>query len=166
MRKTIGAVGLAVVALSTTNSASAQARFGAQLNFAGHANFGMGARVGFPLGGELKRKGIEGLVTFDYFFPDKFDYWTATANGLYHFTPAGSSVKPYIGGGVSLGRGRGSVDGMSPGLSGGGSDVGLNLMGGLRFKAQERLLPFAEARYELKNGGQFILTAGVYFGRA
>ena len=34
-------------------------------------------------------------------------------------------------------------------------------MGGLRFKAQERLLPFVEARYEIMDGHQFILAAGV-----
>ena len=72
----------------------------------------MGARLGFPLGGELKRKGIEGLVTFDSFFPKGFDYWTVTADGLYHFTP------------------------------------------------------FVEARYEIKDGHQFILAAGVYFGKS
>ena len=164
MRTGIGTVGLALVALSAATPVRAQGRFGAQLNFAEDADFGLGARVGFALGGELKRKGIEGLVTFDYFFPKAYDYWTVTADGLYHFTPANSSVNPYVGGGVSLGHG--SVGGVSPGLSRGGSDVGLNLMAGLRFKAQERLLPFAEARYELKNGGQFILSAGVYFGKA
>jgi hypothetical protein len=54
---------------------------------------------------------------------------------------------------------------LTPGL-GNDSDFGLNVMGGLRFKAQERLLPFVEARYEIKDGGQFILTAGVYFGKS
>ena len=104
MRKMMVAVGLAMATLSVANPASAQVRFGAQLNYAEHTHFGMGARLGFPLGGELKRKGIEGLVTFDYFFPKGFAYWTVTADGLYHFTPASSSVKPYVGGGISYGH--------------------------------------------------------------
>ena len=104
MRKMMVAVGLAMATLSVANPASAQVRFGAQLNYAEHPHFGMGARLGFPLGGELKRKGIEGLVTFDYFFPKGFAYWTVTADGLYHFTPASSSVKPYVGGGISYGH--------------------------------------------------------------
>jgi opacity protein-like surface antigen len=151
------------MALSLAQSASAQARFGTQLNYAADTHFGLGARVGFPLGEELKRKGIEGLVTFDYFFPKGFTYWTATANGLYHFTPANSSVKPYVGGGLSLGHT--SIDGVSPGLNADATDVGLNVAAGLRFKAQDRLLPFIEARYELKRAGQFVLAAGVYFGK-
>ena len=162
MRKAIGAVGLALVALSVASPAGAQGRFGAQLNFAEDADFGLGARVGFPLGGELKRKGIEGLVTFDYFFPKAYNYWTVSADGLYHFTPASSSVKPYVGGGISFGHV--SYKTPTPGF-GNDSDFGLNIMGGLRFKAQERFLPFVEARYEIKDGGQFVLAAGAYFGK-
>ncbi len=91
MGKAFGAVGFALVALSMVRPVQAQARFGAQVNYSENTDFGLGARVGFPLGSELKRKGIEGLVTFDYFFPDNFNYWTVTADGLYHFTPANSS---------------------------------------------------------------------------
>lgn len=79
------------------------------------------------MGGELKRKGIEGLATFDYFFPKGFDFWEITANGLYHFTE-GSTVKPYVGAGVIFGR-------VSAGTAGfDDSDFGLNLIGGRRFK--------------------------------
>ena len=91
MGKAFGAVGFALVALSMVRPVQAQARFGAQVNYSENSDFGLGAWVGFPLGSELKRKGIEGLVTFDYFFPDNFNYWTVTADGLYHFTPANSS---------------------------------------------------------------------------
>ncbi len=150
MRKAVGMIGLAFVALSVVNPVHGQARFGAQVNYAEDTDFGLGARLGFPLGGALKRAGIEGLVTFDYFFPKNFDYWTLTADGLYHFTPASSSVKPYVGGGLSFGRV--SYKMATPGF-GNDSDIGLNVMGGLRFKAQERFLPFVEARYEIKDGG-------------
>ena len=138
--------------------AEGQARFGAQVSWGDDTDFGLGARLGFPFGGELKRKGIEGLATFDYFFPDGFDYWEITANGLYHFTQ-GTKAKPYVGGGVVFGR----FSTASPGFD--DSDFGLNLIGGLRFKAQERLLPFIEGRLELKDGSQFVLAAGVYFGK-
>ncbi len=71
-------------------------------------------------------------------------------------------MKPYVGGGISFGHVSYKVT--TPGL-GNDSDFGLNVMGGLHFKAQDRFLPFVEARYEIKDGGQFILTAGAYFGK-
>ena len=163
MRNVMKAVGMALVMLSFGQEVSAQVRFGAQLDYAADTDFGLGVRVGVPLGEELKRKGLEGLVTFDYFFPKNFTYWTATANGLYYFTSESSSVKPYVGGGLSLGHS--SFDTVSPGIGASATDVGLNVAGGIRFKAQDRLLPFVEARYELKRGGQFIIAAGAYFGK-
>jgi opacity protein-like surface antigen len=157
--KRLAMTGLVVLlAGAAVRPAEAQARFGAQLSWAEDTDLGIGARLGFPLGGELKRKGIEGLATFDYFFPDGFDFWEITANGLYHFTQ-GSSAKPYVGAGVIFGRYSGGTPGSDD------SDFGLNLIGGLRFKAQERLLPFIEGRFEVKDGTQFVLSAGVYFGK-
>ncbi|MBM4186057.1 MAG: hypothetical protein FJ206_01980 [Gemmatimonadetes bacterium] len=66
MRRFIIAVAAVVlVAASTGQRADAQARFGAQLTWGDDTDFGIGARLGFPFGGELKRKGLEGLVIFD-----------------------------------------------------------------------------------------------------
>ncbi len=163
MRNVMKAVGAALLILSLGQEASAQVRFGAQLDYAADTDFGLGVRAGFPLGESLKQKGVEALVTFDYFFPKGFTYWTATANGLYHFTSESSTVKPYVGGGLSLGHS--SFDTASPGIGASATDVGLNVAGGIRFKAQDRFLPFVEARYELKRGGQFIIAAGAYFGK-
>lgn|GEM_PF-5905641 len=53
----------------------------------------------------------------------------------------------------------------SPGPGGSDSDFSLNAIAGLRFKAQDRLLPFVEARLAIKDGSQFVLAAGVYFGK-
>lgn len=157
-RLVLAAVAAIGLAFATGRPAEAQARFGAQLTWGDDSDFGIGARLGFPFGGELKRKGLEGLAIFDYYFPDAGNYFEISANALYHFTQ-GSDVKPYVGGGVLLGR----ASGGSPGFD--DTDFGLNAIGGLRFKAQERLLPFVEARLAIKDRAQFVIAAGVYFGK-
>lgn len=160
MKNVLASISMLAVAAVVARPVEAQARFGAHLAWAQDADFGIGARVGFPLGDELKRKGIEGLATFDYFFPKGYNLWEVSANGLYHFTQ-GKQVRPYVGAGIVLAH---TSVGNST-IGGSGSDFGFNLLGGVRFKAQERLLPFVEARFELNHGSQFFLAGGVYFGK-
>lgn len=161
MKKLLVAVSMLGLSAIASRPAEAQVRFGAQVDWAADFDLGIGARLGFPLGDQLKRKGIEGLATFDFFFPgNNVDAWQITANGLYHFTQ-GESAKPYVGAGLLYTHSSVSVLGVGASAS----DFGINLLGGLRFKAQERLLPFVEAKLQLGDGSQFMLAGGVYFGK-
>jgi hypothetical protein len=160
-------VGFAVAGVT---SAGAQVRFGANLSWGSKTDLGLGARLNFGLGDMASNQPVEGLVTFDYFFPGEstpgndVTYWTVTANAIYRFTQRSSSVAPYAGGGVMLGRA--SSDAVSPGPGGGsGSKVGLHAVGGLRFKTAGTVLPFVEGRLELKDSAQFVLSGGVFFGQ-
>ncbi len=164
MRKTV--VVLAVLALvgSVASRAEAQFRFGANIDWGSKTDFGIGARGSFGLGKAAKNQPIEGLVTFDYFFPSGINYWELSGNGIYRFTVRESSVAPYAGAGQQIAHS--SVKNCPTGYSGCGStDAGLNLIGGLRFKGGPNFLPFVEGRVEARSGSQLVLTAGAFFGK-
>lgn len=176
MRKLLGsALLLAVVALAPTEAAAqrraAPARpapspaqrpsFGLQLDWGNDPNFGIGARGVFPLQSLIPKTPLDGIVSFDYFFPgNSVHYWEINGNVAYRFRmPRASSVGPYAGGGLNVAHA--SVSSVS---GSGATRAGLNLLGGTTFKLKgSNLLPFAEARGELGGGKTFILTGGVRF---
>jgi hypothetical protein len=167
MRKLVAGLMVAGLAALAAAPAAAQVRFGANLSWGDDTDLGLGARLNFGLGDMSRNQPVEGLVTFDYFFPDApagtdVSYWSISGNAIYRFTTRSASVFPYAGGGLLIARG--SV-GFSPGLSGSDTDIGLSLVGGLRFRTAGTLLPFVEGRFELADGSQFVLSGGVYFGR-
>lgn len=155
MRKLVAAAGVVIAAFAFAPRAEAQA-FGAHLSWGDDTDLAIGARVAFPLGAGLADKGISALATFDYFFPDLGDYWQVTGNGVYSIKSS-SSLSPYVGGG--LGIARSSYEGFS------NTDVFLNLKGGTRFAPAGNVQPFVEARFQIGDGSQLVLSGGVYFGR-
>jgi hypothetical protein len=162
MKAVIAIAGVLLAGAVAAEPAAGQVKFGAALSWGDDTDIGLGARLNFGLGSVTTRNKIEGRATFDFFFPDGFDYWQITGDGIYHI-PTNSSVEPYVGGG--LGFARSSSDSPSPGLGGSSSDVFLNLIGGLRFRALGNVRPFAEARFQLGDGSQLVLAGGIYFGR-
>ncbi len=160
MRKLVAAAGVVIAAFAFAPRAEAQA-FGANLSWGDDTDFGLGARVAFPIGGSVGQKGIKGLATFDYFFPDGFDFWEITGNGVYDISSSGSAT-PYVGAGITFARA--SYD-VGPGFNGSNSEVGLNLLGGARFKPTGNVQPFVEARFQIRDGSQFVLSGGVFFGK-
>src|SRR5260370_21166163 len=83
MRKCIGGV-LLVTALATFPALAAaqrrpaarpaaapaqRARFAAELNWSSDVDFGIGARGAFPLESAFPATPLDGIVSFDYFFP-------------------------------------------------------------------------------------------------
>lgn len=165
MRKIVSVLaGLAVVAVLSAKPAEAQ-QFGAHVSWGDDTDFGLGARLGFPLGQSLKSKGITALATFDYFFPDGFNLWELTANGIYNITPTGS-VSPYVGGGLSFASS--SADNTlcpTGSVCDDFSRFGLNLLGGLKFKPLGNVVPFVEARFAVRDRSQLVLSGGVLFGK-
>lgn len=175
MRKLLGsALLLAVVALAPTELAAQrraaarpaprsadQPSFGLQLDWGNDPNFGIGGRGVFPLGSLVPGAPLDGIVSFDYFFPgNSVHYWEINGNVVYRFRmPRASSVGPYAGAGLNIAHA--SLSGVS---GSGATQAGLNLLGGTTFKVKgSHLLPFAEARGELGGGKTFILTGGVRF---
>jgi opacity protein-like surface antigen len=180
MRKLLGsALLLAAVALAPAASVAqrrAAARpaagpaqrpsFGAELNWSSDVDFGIGARGVFPLRSLFPKTPLDGIVSFDYFFPSvpagtSGHYWEINGDVAYRFTvPARSSLAPYAGGGLNIAHASATVGTVSSS----DTKAGLNVLGGTTFKLRgSTLTPFAEARGEIGGGKTFILTGGVRF---
>lgn len=183
MRKCIGGM-LLVTALATSPALAAaqrrpaarpaaapaqRTRFAAELDWSSDVDFGIGARGVFPLESAFPGTPLDGIVSFDYFFPSvsnapagsSFHYWEINGDLAYRFRmERGSSLGPYAGGGLNIAHASSTVSG----VSGSATKAGLNLLGGTTFKLRgSNLTPFAEARGEVGGGKTFILTAGVRF---
>ena len=175
MRQLIGsllllaAVGLAPAELAAQRRPAARPAasradrpsFGVQLDWGNDPNFGIGGRGVFPLGSLVPGTPLDGIVSFDYFFPgNSVHYWEINGNVVYRFRmPRASSVGPYAGAGLNIAHA--SLSGVS---GSGATEAGLNLLGGTTFKLKgSTLVPFAEARGEIGGGKTFILTGGVRF---
>ncbi len=116
MRKLLGsALLLAAVALTPAESVAqrrAAARpgptqrpsFGVELNWSSDVDFGIGGRGVFPLRSLFPKAPLDGIASFDYFFPSapagvSAHYWEINGNVAYRFrVPARSSFAPYAGG--------------------------------------------------------------------
>jgi len=186
MRKCIGGV-LLVTALATFPAlAKAQRRpaarpvaapaqrprFAAELNWSSDVNLGIGGRGVFPLESAFPGTPLDGIVSFDYFFPStppgtgtSAHYWELNGNVAYRFhMERGSSVGPYAGGGLNIAHASATVAIPGGTASSSATKAGLNLLGGTTFKLTgSNLTPFAEARGEIGGGKTFILTGGIRF---
>ena len=167
MQVRLWGAGLLAVAAMTAAASSAQAtelRFGPQGNYglalgddAGDARLGVGGRMVADL--SKRHKGVEGFATFNYFFPEEVPgidttYWELNANLVYNLHPKGD-LRPYLGAGLNYAHAKASALGASVS----DSDVGLNLLGGLKLNRNV----FVEGRIELGGGKQLVLTAGYLF---
>jgi proline racemase len=172
------ALGLALVA----SSASAQAqtsgtRFGVEAAFGANnsVGIGVGAFVKFHLA-DISEHPITGRVTFDYFFPGSsycggdcsYHYFKVAADGLYDIANASSNIKPYVGAGLELthdsfGYNDPDYCGVFDCGSVGGSYFGLNLVGGINFAGNSKLMPFVEINLAASTGSEFLIKAGIHF---
>ncbi len=161
MRKVMIAV-VAMAAALTVRSAEAQTattrafQFGPQIDWGTDTDFGIGGRfVWTGLGETIAVRGLEGVGSFDVFFPgDGLNYWELNANITYPLTiPSAPRISPYFGGGLNIAH---ASDGGSE------TDVGVNVLGGTRFGIGI-LQAFVEGRLELHSGSQFVITFGLLF---
>src|SRR2546427_1363908 len=171
MRKLIGSAVVVTVLAVAPTLASAQRRpaarpaagraqqrpsFGVELDWGSDPNFGIGGRGVFPLQSLFPKTPLDGIVSFDYFFPgNSVKYWEINGDVAYRFRVERSSLGPYAGGGLNIAHASASP---------GGSDTkaGLNPLGGTTFKGRgSHLTPFAEARGKIGGGKTFTLTGGV-----
>src|SRR5438309_9291844 len=118
MRQLIGsvlllaAVGLAPAELAAQRRPAARPAasradrpsFGLQLNWSSDVDFGIGGRGVFPLESLFPKTPLDGIVSFDYFFPgNSVKYWEINGNVAYRFrVPRSSSLGLYAGGGLNI----------------------------------------------------------------
>ena len=146
-------------------SASAEriVQFGVQGSYGEDTDFGVGGRIIGNIGQLLGMQGIEAIGSFDYFFPDcgsvDCSYFEVNGNVVYRFPLQQAIFSPYVGGGLNVAHG--SVDFFGLGEA---SDTkfGFNLLGGAKFHIGI-VQPFAEFRFEIEGGEQFVITGGVLF---
>jgi len=133
-------------------------RLGGQLSFAQDENAGLGARLEAPLTPFWSRD-VRLAVAFDYFFPSApLNYWELNGDLEWGLPIRGSRLTVYVGGG--LGVAHSSLSGV-PGS--GVSDLGINLLFGLRIPTGSHVSPFVEVRPELGGGDRLVLTTGLLF---
>lgn len=180
---TSAALGLALVAPAAAHAQAQTSgtRFGVEAAYADHFNLGAGAFVKFHLA-DMSGHPITGRVSFDYFFPSSsnfgcgFDncgvsvhYWQLSADALYDIASNGN-VKPYVGAGLGYAHFSESFSdcplcGTFTGSSGG---IGLNILGGLNFMANSKLMPFVEIKLGLGGGvadfggSEFVIKGGIH----
>lgn len=161
---------LAAVALLVIGAPAAQAqRFGAQISWGDQSDIGVGVRGEWDFANKMTTTGAFSrafiIGQFDYYFidcPSGFSctYLEINPSLAVPFTMTGSSVKPYAGAGLRVGYSSTSAGGTSAS----DTDLGLNLLGGLRF-GLGGMDAFSEARLGLGgNVEQFALSFGFLFG--
>lgn len=141
-------------------------RVGVEACYGDDAEFGVGGRLLWGLPGA---KSVDLVGSFDYFFPPETKgvvtverkQWEANANLAYNFD---LSLNPYVGTGLNvtrrtatlrfLGEQRGTTK---------ETELGLNLLAGVRLGGSSGLRFFLEGRYEVKGGEQVVASAGVLF---
>ncbi len=179
MRKLIGSAVLVTVLAAAPTLASAQRRpaarpaaaraqrpsFGAQLDWGGDTDFGIGGRVVVGLRALFPKTPLDGIASFDYFFPSHpsgttAHYWEINGNVVYRIPHVRSrTFAPYVGGGLNIAHASASAGT----LSASATKAGLNLLGGTTFKVKGEITPFAELRGIVGGGKQVVITGGIRF---
>lgn len=179
MRKCIGSALLLAVLATLPSLGAAQRRatraaparstqrtqFGLQLDVGTQTDFGIGGRAVFGLESLFPGTPLDGIVSFDYYFPSHPSgttdhFWEINGNLAYRLrVPASSSFRPYLGGGLNIAH-----ESVSAGtVSGSNTDADLNILGGTTFRVRGELTPFLEIRGVVGNANQVVFTGGVRF---
>ncbi|WP_246296737.1 outer membrane protein [Winogradskyella vidalii] len=128
-------------------------------------NIGIGVNAEFPIAEQLTI-----APSFTYFLPKdeygvKVSWFEVNANANYYFVEA-SGVSVYGLGGLNYSSVKVSYDdtfGFGGDYSASDGRFGLNLGAGANFEIGSSILPFAELKYVIIDGGQLVIAAGVKF---
>lgn len=166
MKKASFAVLALALALSAWAApAQAQVWFGPQVSWGDDADLAIGGKIGAAvasLGNNAARKNVDVMGAFDYFIDcEECTYFEITGGALYNFD-IGESIGPYAGGGLNFGRFSYSGPG-SDLVDASNSEIGLALMGGLRFLLGT-LNADAGARITVGGAEQAVLSFAILFG--
>jgi len=163
---------LALLCLGASSTASADAEglmLGAAITNGSDSDFGLGARVEYPLDLLLPNLGIAGGL--NVFFPgDPYDsWWEVNAAALYHFE-VNETFTPYTGAGLGYAIWKKQYPttdffGLnSPRGSAHDSSFSLSAIGGCKFNFDIGFTPFVEARVGVGGGNTLEVTAGALIG--
>jgi opacity protein-like surface antigen len=135
-------------------------RLGPQATFiTDGSTFGVGLRGEYSLATMVPSlTDFRFVGSFDYYFPDVGSSFELNAGVATSFTMPNAPVTPYAGAGLSIFHS--SADLGPPVGTVSSTDVGLNILGGVRFRPMGSALPYAEVRLRLGDGSAFIITAG------
>lgn len=152
----------------TAPLASQGISFGAAVSYGEDTDIGIGPRVSLAIpAGDL---GLSLVGSFDYFFPSDEDadalgvdisYWELSGNLVLDIPAGGGAMAPYLGAGINYAEASGSASGGGLTISASESEVGANLLAGLRF-GSAGASPFLEGRYSTASE-QIVVAAGVQF---
>jgi hypothetical protein len=176
MKRLLGTLVLAgAVTFGTASDAQAQFTFGPGVAYHDDADLGIGVWFASPLPSLHEQVSLTG--SFIYFFPDgdrdlvggnSFDvsYWELNPGLAYSF-PTESSITPFVAAGLNIARWSVDVDGplddfIDLGYSS-GTDIGLNVGGGIRTMLGDSFTGVAAGRLELGGGDGFVIEAGLGF---
>ena len=158
-------LGIAIsVAFVFSTQAQEETRIGGFLAYGTEIeSIGIGANAEFPI--------IENLTiapSLIYYFPRsesgfKMNWFEVNANANYYFLDQ-DMMSIYALGGLNYSSVKVSYDQTWIGsYSASDSRFGLNLGGGINFKLAGKIIPFAELKYVIIDGGQLVAAAGVKF---
>ena len=153
MKKLLCVVALAGM-LGAPVAASAQVSLGPVLGFHDDLDFGLGGFARIPV--PSLATGLSIIPSFVYYFPDGFDAWELNGDVSYAFQVSEDTpVLPFAFAGLNV---------LNVGAEGfdSNTDIGLNLGGGITFRA-ESVEPFAGVKFELQDGTGFVIFGGVGF---
>lgn len=160
------AAALVVVGATT---AEAQ-RWGAQISWGDESDIGVGVRGEWDFANKLTKSGAFSrafiIGQLDYYFVDcpsgvSCTWLEINPSLAIPFTTTGSSVKPYAGAGLHIVYARTAASGVSNSET----DMGLNLLGGLKFDLGG-MDAFSELRLGLGGDAeQLAASFGIMFGR-
>ncbi|MBF8149123.1 outer membrane beta-barrel protein [Winogradskyella sp. F6397] len=128
-------------------------------------NIGIGVNAEFPIADQLTI-----APSFTYFLPKdefgvKVNWFELNGNVNYYFVDS-SNISVYGLGGLNYSSVKVSYDdavGFGGDFSASDGRFGLNLGGGANFEIGSNILPFAELKYVIIDGGQLVIAAGVKF---
>lgn len=163
---------LALLCIATPAGAFADAEgllVGAAITNGSDSDFGLGARVEYPLEAWLPNLGIAGGL--NVFFPgDPYDsWWEINAAALYHFE-VNETFTPYAGAGLGFASWKKQYTDddffgfSSIRRSARDSSFGLSAIGGCKFNFDIGVTPFVEARVGVGGGNTLEITAGALIG--
>ena len=145
-----------MVFLGLSSTTNAQIKLGGGLAFGSQDNIGIGIDVKAVFG---ITETITVSPSYNLFFPGEgADFWTINGDVRYNLVND-ESLLVYPLAGLNISR----VGFSGFGISGGTSEIGLNLGGGAEFGFSEKLSAFGEIKYIISDFDQLVIAAGILF---
>jgi hypothetical protein len=140
--------------MSAPFAVQAQVEVGPVLAFHDDFDFGVGGFVAIPV--PSLNPNIAIVPNFLYYFPEFYDAFEINGDVVYNFpVSADSPVLPWAMAGLNILRWDfGTTD---------GTDIGLNLGGGVNFVTSSALTPFAGAKFTIQDASGFVIFGGIGF---